>query len=258
MIADVVSEILDRRGITAPQTNVVGRLASLYAATPQPRIDGRITIADALSAAALMVTGSAIGIPAGAGAVLLSGDINTFPLVWGLFNVSTAALVGIRLLVDVLDPAGLISEVQLLRRFRKDYDAFREWHNEQRYGHPREIEHTIKVEVKDEIGNLQLLGFDAAQSQRVAEFAHKWLEVQSTVEKHFIGKNGIWSNGKGESGRDGWNVLKKTLFASGLAYENSNGTWDFLAAGKRTMERIASQYPSTPGDASAYSVNAGE
>lgn len=258
MIADVVSEVLDRRGITAPQTNVVGRLASLYAATPQPRIDGRITIADALSAAALMVTGSAIGIPAGAGVVLVSGDLNAFPLIWGVFNVGSAALVAARLVVDVLDPAGFITEIKLLRKFRRDYGAFCEWRHEQRYGHPREVEHTIQVEVKDETGNLRLFDFDAAQSQRVAEFAHLWLEVRETTEKHFVGKGCVWSNGQGESGRDGWGDFKRELFKNNLAHENSSGTWDFLPAGRRMMYRVAEQYPPTPNDAGSYSESTGE
>lgn len=258
MIADVVGEILDRRGLTAPQPNVVGRLASLYAATPHPRIDGKITIADALSAGALTITGFFISLPASASVALITKNTDMFPISMGWSNLGVAALVGICLVSDVLDPAGRIEEWREWREYRTKFTEFKEWLNAQRYGHPREIEHTIKVEVKDELGDLRLFGFDAAQSQRVAEFAHLWLEVQETTEKHFVGVGRIWSGGKGERGRDGWGDFKRELFKNNLAHENSSGTWDFLPAGRRMMYRIAEQYPPTPDDAGDYLSDAGK
>jgi hypothetical protein len=242
MIADAVVSILDERGMTARQPTVTGRLASLYAATPQPRIDGRITIGEVFSYAAWVGLASVTGFVAGLGTFAVTKDIDAVPLVWGLFTAGGASAVMLVSLADVVDLGGKIREVQLLREFRRDYERFKEWQLEQRFGHPREVEHVVNVEVKDERGNLRLFGFDGPQTRRVVQFARKWLEVKETTEKHYVGSGFVWSSNSKEgnmAGRAGFVALKRALFTNGLAYENDNGTWDMLAAGRTMMEKVA-------------------
>jgi hypothetical protein len=242
MIADAVIGILDERGVTARQPTVTGRLASLYAATPQPRIDGRITIGEVLSYTAWVGFSSVAGFIAGVGSFAMARDINIVPLVWGLFTAGGASAVMLVSLADVVDLGGKIREVQLLRQFRHDYERFKEWQLEQRFGHPREVEHIVSVEVKDEHGNLRLFGFDGPQTRRVIQFARKWLEVGETTEKHYVGSGLIWSSNNKDgnmAGRAGFVALKQALFVNGLAYENDNGTWDMLASGRVMVEKVA-------------------
>lgn len=75
-------------------------------ATPAA-VDGRITLADCAVAVSVAAGFATTGILAGAGSVLVSGDMSLFPRVLGTFAISGSSLGALRLAGDALNLAGV-------------------------------------------------------------------------------------------------------------------------------------------------------
>lgn len=154
-----------------------------------------------------------------------------------------------RLVADLLqfDPVGWVSEVREYRRYRQDYQRFNEWMLEQQYGHPRTVEHTATVELKEMNGTRYYLGLHGRELEATVQFArayfgHKAAGVENlTAEEHWIGRDKVWPGGV--AGRQTWAEFKAFWLNQRqpvlAEIADGRGRWEFTQAGEAVLERFA-------------------
>lgn len=268
MIADAVRLELDNRGVSSqsnPERPAHG-ITAAYTAEPPAKIDGQITLADGLEALVIGGAGVGCGVLAGLGHLLLFREPGGAAELVGGFALAGSMTGFARLLLDALNPLALFRGWWDYRQAVEsgEWAAFQDWQDEQRYKLPRQVQQSIRVELIDDRGNMSILGFDGEQAERVQAFARQYCslldsgEDYPTAEKFYVGSGLIWSNSPsgGDSGRAGWDALKRRLltplYVGGerrhLAYEKG-GRWHLTPTGKRVLRGIAADDPPAPPDA---------